>query len=73
MTNMEKDDIILQAALEYGPDYEYDIRQGSLGMTLYVHIEDKSEASVVRLRLPGEYEGLRTIVTYNYDNIEKAK
>ena len=69
MTEIEKDDIILQAALEFGPDYYYEIKHGTLGMTLYVHVENKKVSSDVRMRVPSIYENLRTIVTYNNDNI----
>ena len=65
MTEMDKDDLILEAALEYGPDYFYDIRYGTLGETLYVDAGTKQNASAVRKEMPLTYKGLYTIVLYH--------
>ena len=43
MTPLQQDDIILQAALQFGPDYLYTIKNGSLGTTLYIHVGKKEE------------------------------
>ena len=64
MTQVEQDDIILKAALEFGADYLYEIRNGPLGLTLYVHVDDHREAKLIRQAFPPIYENLRTIVTY---------
>ena len=64
MTQIEEDDIILSAAIEFGADYIYEIKNGSLGITLFVHVNSKEEAAALRADLPTAYEGVRTIVTY---------
>ena len=70
MTPLEQDDILLKAALEFGQDHLYDIRMGTLGPTLFIHVEKKEESSVIRKLVPMEYEGLRTIVTYTNNKFE---
>jgi len=67
MTQIEKDDIILKAAIEINPEYLYSIRSGTLGMTLYIETNGIGEAHVARKIFPMEYEGLRTIVVYKVD------
>ena len=64
MTQLEEDDIILSAAIEFGGDYIYEIKNGSLGTTLFVHADSKEAAGALRADLPMVYEGVRTIVTY---------
>jgi hypothetical protein len=64
MTQIQQDDILLEAAIEYGPDYKYSIANGSLGLTLYVYFDNKSLARQFREELPMEYKGLRTVVIY---------
>jgi len=64
MTQIQQDDILLEAAIEYGPDYNYSIANGTLGLTLYVHFNNKALSRQFRKELPMEYKGLRTIVTY---------
>ena len=64
MTLLQQDDIILQAALRFGPDYLYTIRYGTVGLTLYVETNNKEEARMLRKEIPMSYEGLRTIVIY---------
>jgi hypothetical protein len=59
-----KDDIILQAALEFGADYRYTIKNGTLGLTFYIEAENKREAAYVRELVPSYYEGLYTVVLY---------
>jgi hypothetical protein len=65
MTEIQKDDIILQAAIEFGPDYLYSIKYGTLGLTLYVEVKDKFEARIIRKAVPPFYEELRTIILYS--------
>ena len=62
MTEIGKDDIILQAAIEFGPDYLYYIKDSNMGLTLYVEINSKAESNRIRKEIPHSYEGLRTIV-----------
>jgi len=70
MTQIQQDDILIEAAIEYGPDYKYSIANGSLGLTLYVHFDNKVLARPFREEFPMTYKGLRTIVTYTSNRPE---
>ena len=67
MSPLERDNLILEAALEWGADAMYDIRMGTLGLTLYVDCESRAESSYLRKKIPSSWHGLYTIVTYTYD------
>ncbi len=67
MSPLERDDLILEAALEWGADAMFDIRPGTLGLTLYAHCDLKEDASYLRKKIPLDWHGLYTIVTYNTD------
>ena len=76
MTPLERDNIILEAALEWGSDAMYDIRPGTLGMTLYIDCQCKEDSSYIRQKAPGYMHGLYVVVTYpthilTYDDIEQ--
>ena len=65
----EKDsDIILRAALDFGPDYTYTIKNGGLGPTLITNAYTKEQAHIARKLIPGTWEGLYTIVIYTADS-----
>ena len=64
MTLTERDVLILEAAIEFGPDYFYDIRNGTLGMTLYIEVSNKEEAHRARYAIPLSWKGLYVIVIY---------
>jgi predicted sugar kinase len=61
---LTKDALKLKAIVEFGADYNYSIRQGTLGPTLYIETEDKALAAAIRKKAPLEWEGLRTMVLY---------
>jgi hypothetical protein len=69
---MIRDEIILKAAIQFDPEWDYDFRKGTLGLTLYVHADCKEKAHLIRKTIPGDFEGYPVIVTYNagnwYDN-----
>ena len=67
MTLSERDNLILEAALEFGADYLYDIRNGTLGMTLYIEALNKREASTVRQEAPCFWKDLYVVVLYSTD------
>ncbi len=58
-------ELILKAAIEFGPDYLYEIVNGGMGRTLRIDVGTKAEASQVRLRVPIIWEGLYTMVLYH--------
>jgi len=65
MDDFERKRIMLKAKIELGPDYAYKIRNGGLGMTLVINTETKERAQALRKKIgQGDFEGLRTIVTY---------
>ena len=64
MTPLERDNIILEAALEWGADPVYDIRPGTLGQTLYIECTCKEESSYICLKAPMMMHGLYVVVTY---------
>jgi hypothetical protein len=67
VTRTERDDLILEVALEFGADYSYDIRNGTMGITLYIEASNKVEASRIRKEAPGNWKKLYVIVTYHSD------
>lgn len=64
MTGLEEDTLRLKAAIEFGSEYIYTIRNGGLGPTLFVDVETAERAHKARKELPSEWEGLRVIVIY---------
>ena len=67
MTRNERDALVLEAALEFGADYSYDIRNGTMGLTLYIEAPNKTEAGKVRLSAPSFWKKLYIIVLYTSD------
>tara|TARA_Y100000593_G_scaffold86966_1_gene166640 strand:- start:418 stop:663 length:246 start_codon:yes stop_codon:yes gene_type:complete len=64
VNQLARDSLILKAAVEFGPDYTYDIKNGTLGPTLVIDAETKERASIIRAKVPTDWEGLYTIVVY---------
>ena len=64
MTPTERDDLILESAIEFGPDCTYDIRHGTLGNTLYISTRHRAEATRIRQKVPISWLGLYTVVLY---------
>tara|TARA_R110002020_G_scaffold290704_2_gene506141 strand:+ start:322 stop:567 length:246 start_codon:yes stop_codon:yes gene_type:complete len=67
VTLTERDNLILEAALEFGADYYYDIRNGTLGLTLYIEAPNKTEAGHIRKEAPGFWKDLYVVVLYTSD------
>tara|TARA_R110000824_G_scaffold145287_2_gene313542 strand:- start:300 stop:527 length:228 start_codon:yes stop_codon:yes gene_type:complete len=67
VTLTERDGLILEAAIEFGPDYFYDIRNGTLGLTLYIEAPNKTEAGFVRSAAPSFWKKLYVVVIYHTD------
>ena len=64
VSQLERDNIILEAALEWGADCMYDVQNGTLGPTLYVDATCKEEATEIRAKIPIFFHGLYTVVRY---------
>lgn len=58
-------DLILRAAIEFGPDYLYEIVNGGLGPTLRIDAFTKTSAAQLRTEVPIMWRGLYTIVLYH--------
>jgi|ETNvirnome_6_100_1030635.scaffolds.fasta_scaffold20679_3 hypothetical protein len=71
MHQLEEDALRLKAAIEFGSDYIYTIKNGGLGPTLRVHANNKTLASALRKKLPTYWEELYVLVTYNTDEEEE--
>lgn len=67
---MLKDEIILKAAIELDPEWNYEFRGGTMGLTLYIHTDSKKKASIIRKIAPLKFEGYPVIVTYTYEREE---
>ena len=65
VTLTERDSLILEAAIEFGSEYFYDIKNGTLGLTLYIKAPNKIEASYIRQKAPSFWRELYVIVLYN--------
>jgi len=63
------DVLVIEAAIEFGADYLYTIKYGTMGKTLYTMVPDKSEASILRKIIPIKWKGLYTIVLYKTEPI----
>ena len=64
MPRHNKDSTVLKAALEFGSEYIYTLKNGGLGPTLVVDAPSKKLAHIVRRQIPSTWEGLYTIVVY---------
>ena len=67
MNLTERDSLILEAAIEFGPDFFYKIKNGTLGLTLYIEASNKPEASAVRRVAPCYWNDLYVVVLYTSD------
>ena len=52
----------MKAAVEIDPDLEYEIRNGTLGVTLYIYVPTKQRSRMIRDSVPHQFGGLMTIV-----------
>ena len=69
MNSHTRDVLKLKAAIEFGSEFAYTIKEGGLGTTLIISACELSSsremASVIRKKAPSLWEGLRVIVTYS--------
>jgi len=69
----ERVDLILLAAVEFGPDYLYEVRNGGMGRTLTIDVGTKAKAKEVRPRVPIEWKGVYTMVLYHTPPLDRAE
>ena len=62
---LDRDSLKLKAAIEFGSENIYTVRNGGLGPTLVVDAGTKSQAHKMRKLIPSDWEGLYTIVVYD--------
>jgi hypothetical protein len=67
VTLSEKDNLILEAALEFGADYYYNIKNGTLGPTLYIDAPNRAASRRIREDAPCFWKGLYVVVLYTTD------
>jgi len=65
VTRTESDSLVIEAAIEFGADYFYEVRNGTMGITLYITALNKTEARLIRRDAPGNWRGLYVVVLYN--------
>ena len=65
MTLTERDNLIIDAAIEFGVDQSYEVKRGTLGITLYITSPSKAEARRMRILAPDFWKGLYVIVLSN--------
>tara|TARA_Y100000310_G_C20639446_1_gene793054 strand:+ start:644 stop:868 length:225 start_codon:yes stop_codon:yes gene_type:complete len=70
---LERDNLILEAALEFGPDNLYTVRAGTLGETLYIETPNKLEARYVREKVPTYWHGTYVMVLYTQKQDEEKQ
>ena len=63
-SRLNDDSLKLKAAIEFGSEYDYTIRNGGHGPTLVVDTPNKTIARVARTNIPTQWEGLYVIITY---------
>ena len=61
----KRDSLKLKAAVEFGSDYIYTVKEGGLGPTLVVDATTRQRAHIAREKIPTDWEGLYVIVVYN--------
>jgi len=64
VSSFNNQELILKAAIEFGSLYTYEISYGTLGKTLYIDAENKSEARDIRRIVSDRWNGLYVIVRY---------
>ena len=67
------DVLTLKAAIEFGSECDYTIKDGALGRTLVVDAGHREKAREMRKKVPGSWEGLYTIVIYNTGEEEEEE
>ena len=61
-STLSDDALRLKAAIEFGSEFLYTIRFGTMGKTLYISTESKSDAVAIRQRAPTFWEELYVVV-----------
>ena len=63
---LKKDDVLLlKAAIEFGSECIYSIKEGGLGRTLVIDAGNQERARETRSKIPTFWEGIYTLVIYD--------
>ena len=65
MTLKQDDVLLLKAAIEFGSECLYKIRDGGLGRTLVIDAGNRTRAREMRSKILTSWEGLYTLVIYS--------
>ncbi len=75
MNSHTRDVLKLKAAIEFGSEFVYSIKEGGLGTTLVISAcelsSSRERAAEARKKVPSQWENLRVIVTYSTADEEK--
>ena len=71
MSHYLDESLKLRAAVEFGSEYTYTLKNGGLGPTLVVDAETRSAARTAREKIPTMWEDLYVIVVYVTDEEEE--
>ncbi len=67
MSKKEESALLLKAISEFGDRALYEIKNGTIGKTLYAHADSKDDAHVIRELMPLKWNNLYCIVLYDSD------
>ena len=77
MDSHTRDVLKLKAAIEFGSEFIYTIKQGGLGPTLFISAcelsSSREKAGEVRKKAPSHWEDLYVIVTYSTADEEEGE
>ena len=65
MTLKIDDVLLLKAAIEFGSECLYTIKDGGLGRTLVIHAGNRQRAQQMRRKISTDWEGIYTLVIYD--------
>lgn len=65
MSRITEDSLKLKAAIEFGSEYTYEIKNGGHGPTLVIEASSKASASIARKKAPSKWEDLYVLVVYS--------
>jgi hypothetical protein len=65
VTDLDSDSLKLKAAIEFGSEYIYTLKNGGHGPTLVVDAGTRTSASIARKKIPTYWEGLFVLVIYS--------
>ena len=65
MNDFTIDSLKLKAAIEFGSEYTYTIKNGGLGPTLVVDAGTRKASRIARKKIPSHWEDLYVIVIYS--------